>query len=174
MLSDAFEVTATKADSLGIEASSNSLSVSGLSLVRIKVLNPDGVVVQEPFPVDIQLRPTRTSGERFSMESGNLSDVAIAADGLQMTGQIGPTGEAYFIVSSAVPDDMVVKAEVSIRDRADLRRADHFIRRRGCNRSERGASGRPRGRQRGESIAVTLSLIDEGGNQCSVSQPRLH
>ena len=45
-LLDAFEVTATKADSVAVEASSTSLAVSGVSIVRLKVLNPDGAVVQ--------------------------------------------------------------------------------------------------------------------------------
>jgi len=167
-LIDAFEVTATKADTLEVEASSTNLDVSGLSIVRLKVLNPDGVVVQEAFPVTVRLTPTRTLGEGFGVDPGNLLDVEVGPDGLGFSGLIGPTGEAYFIVSSSEPDDMVVEAEVSIRDRATIAGAELISFKAGAVRGLNVSL--PSGleaTQAGEAFDVVLSLVDEGGNTVS-------
>ena len=167
-LLDAFEVTATKADSVAVEASSTSLAVSGLSIVRLKVLNPDGLVVQESFPVTVRVVPTRTSGDAFTLDPGSLLAVELSDDGLQMNGQIGPTGEAFFIVSSSEPDDVTVEADVSIRDRAVISGEELISFRAGAvDRLEIGIPDGLTESVAGESFEVSLQLVDEGGNLVS-------
>ena len=70
---DAFEVTPRRRICRRVgEAALKASLVSGVSIVRLKVLNPDGAVVQESFPVTVRVVPTRTTGGAVTLDSGSL------------------------------------------------------------------------------------------------------
>ena len=120
LLEDAFEVTSSRADEIEISLSRTVVPISGLAIVRMTLLDPDGGTVPESVEVQVRMVPTDTDGSGFSVSAGDLNE-PLGGEGTDtFVGHLSQTGEGFVGISSAEPDDVWVEVSANIRDRFAL------------------------------------------------------
>jgi hypothetical protein len=117
-LDDAFEVTSTRADSIRLEISRPSVSIGDVSIVRIALVDPAGLVVPEPAAIVVDLIPNSSSGAGLSIDPSGLVGAELGIGGAHATGSLNVTGEGFVGVSSTTVDDVWVQVSASIRGRS--------------------------------------------------------
>jgi len=119
-LEDAFEVTSSRADAISISLSRTVVPISGLAIVRMALLDPDGGAVQESVQVQVRMVPTHTDGSGFSISAGDLEEPSIEPGSGTIVGHLGATGEGFVGISSSETDEAWLEVSAIIRDRFTL------------------------------------------------------